>query len=171
MIEGKQKAAVCAELDGCSPPLGRTLGALSRHVDRALGEVGLTLGQYRALAFLADEKAASAASRLADRLAVSRPTITALVDGLVAKGWVERQVATDDRRRVDHVVTRSGRKALRRADEAITQRLADLAARLDDDQRAAALDGLAQWGAALEAARAEKLRDLTEDGPRPVVGR
>lgn len=151
---------VCDELARCEPSIGRTLGALSRTVDRALGEAGLSLGQYRALGFLADEKTAAAASRLADKLAVSRPTITALVDGLVSKRWVERQVAEGDRRRVDHVLTPAGRKALARADRAVVARLGDLAGRLDVDERSRAIDGLALWGLALEAARAERLEEL-----------
>jgi long-chain acyl-CoA synthetase len=134
-------------------PLGRTLARLSRLVDNALAGAGLSASQYRLLAFLADEHAASAASRMADKLSVTRPTITALVDGLVAKGWVERQVADGDRRRVDHIVTPAGRQALATADDAITLRLAECLTRLDQTDLVTATDGLACWATALDRNR------------------
>ena len=146
----------------CDPPLGRVLASLYRHVEKAVSDAGLSLPQYRALSFLSDETAASAASRLAERLAVSRPAITALVDGLVARGWVERRVAESDRRRVDHVLTPSGRSALHTADDAVNARLGDLAARLDDRERDGAIDGLAMWGQAIESARLARLVELAE---------
>src|SRR6476620_1465203 len=100
-------------------------------MDNCLSDVGMSASQYRLLSFLSDERAASAASRLADKMSVTRPTITALVDGLVAKGWVERLVADDDRRRVDHKVTTAGRRALADADEAISFRLAECLSHLE----------------------------------------
>jgi long-chain acyl-CoA synthetase len=134
-------------------PLGRVLARLSRLVDNCLTEVGMSASQYRLLSFLSDERAAAAASRLADKMSVTRPTITALVDGLVAKGWVERQVADDDRRRVDHKVTDAGRQALAAADEAITLRLAECLTHLDQPELSTAVDGLRAWSTALERNR------------------
>ena len=64
----------------------------------ALAQVELTLPQYRVLGILAEGSAA--ASGLADRLAVRRPSITALIDGLVARGLVDRRQEDADRRRV-----------------------------------------------------------------------
>lgn len=75
--------------------------------------------QYRLLGMLDD--AESFASSLAEKLTVSRPSITALVDGLVARGFVERGAAAGDRRKVTHTVTEAGRAQLRLADEAITR--------------------------------------------------
>src|SRR6202035_5052130 len=60
---------------------------LSKRVEVALAQVELTLPQYRVLGILAE--GAAAASGLADRLAVRRPSITALIDGLVARGLVD----------------------------------------------------------------------------------
>ena len=63
----------------------------------------MSLPQFRLLAFLSEGE--WAASAVADWLAVSRPSVTALVDGLVERGWVERRESPDDRRRVLHHIT------------------------------------------------------------------
>ena len=136
---------------------GRVVARLSRVVDRALGDAGLTLPQYRVLAFLAEGSAA--ASVLAGTLAVSRPAVTTLVDGLVAKGLVGRSACAEDRRRVDHVLTDSGADALRQADEAGTAALGRVAEHLEPADQARAFDGLALWGEALDRARAAFLHE------------
>ena len=63
-----------------------------------------------------------AASVLADKLAVSRPSVTGVVDGLVARGLVRRDHIDDDRRRVDVGLTDAGRMLLAAADAAVEQR-------------------------------------------------
>ena len=74
--------------------------------------VDLSLPQYRVLALLGDGSTAS--SWLADRLTVSPPSVTAVVDGLVARGLVERTPDPADRRRLNLVLTADGRRAPRR---------------------------------------------------------
>ncbi len=76
-----------------------------------LGTADLSLPQYRVLSMLDGTSALS--SDLAERLAVRPPTVTAVVDGLVARGLVERRTVEADRRRVDHVLTDHGRQAAR----------------------------------------------------------
>jgi long-chain acyl-CoA synthetase len=124
-------------------------------VENAVGE-DLSLSQYRLLAFLA--KGDWAASALADRLDVSRPSITGLVDGLVKRGLVERRPATDDRRRIDHVITADGRRTLEDADARADERLRELFATLPDDVAGDAHDVLIRLQAALDARLEEKLR-------------
>lgn len=104
---------------------------LARIVELALVEVGLSPAQYRMLIFLADGVAP--ASALATKLRVSRPSITALVDGLAQKGLVIRQDDPRDRRKVDLVLTAEGGEALSRADAEVAAGLADLFDELDDD--------------------------------------
>src|SRR5215468_7201160 len=62
-------------------------------------------------------------ARLAEKLAVRRPTLTAIADGLVAAGYVARESEPGDRRVVRLHVTEAGREALRRADEAYLAKL------------------------------------------------
>jgi long-chain acyl-CoA synthetase len=133
----------------------RAAARLGKVVEKAVGEVDLTLPQYRMLAHLAE--GTLAASVLAGNLAVSKPSLTALADGLVARGLVERRAAAGDRRRVDHVLTADGRAALAAADTAVETRLEGLLAHLPRPSRRRAADGLALWLAALDAARNERL--------------
>lgn len=100
---------------------GRTIARLARQVELAIAVVDLTVSQYRVLATL--DGGCEAASKLAEKLAVSRPSVTGVVDGLVARGFVERSQGDGDRRRVQVDLTPAGRLALASADAAIEQRL------------------------------------------------
>ena len=130
------------------------MALLAKTVEIALQGVELSPSQYRLLSFLGE--APSAATALADRLDVTRPSLTALVDGLVARGFVTRLPDPDDRRRVSHQISDEGRAAVAKADGAIQDRLAQLAAHLDPDSRATANLGLEHWRTAIVAARAGK---------------
>jgi DNA-binding MarR family transcriptional regulator len=107
------------------------------------------------LAYLSE--GTSAASVLAGNLAVSKPSLTALADGLVTRGLVERRPAAGDRRRVDHVLTAHGEAALTAADAAVQARLDGLLHHLPRGARRRAAEGLALWLTALDAARTERL--------------
>ena len=134
---------------------GRVAARLARQVDVGLAQVDLSLPQYRILMFLAE--GAVAASALADNLAVSRPSVTAVVDGLVSRGLVERRHDEGDRRRVGHTLTSEGRRVLEQADAAVDARLAEISRFLTDEQDAAmAFEGLARWRTALDAFRASR---------------
>jgi DNA-binding MarR family transcriptional regulator len=125
---------------------------LARHVEKALADVELSLAQYRVLVFLSEVDSAMA-SALASRLDVSRPSITTLVDGLAARGLVERRPCDDDRRRVEHRLTPAGEQALRAADDAVDRRLTQLTDLLDDSGAREAVVGLSAWRLALTRAR------------------
>ena len=133
---------------------GRVLARLAKHVDLALATVDLTLSQYRLLSFLADGEAAS--SRLAGLMAISPPSVTSVVDGLVARGLVERRPDPSDRRRQSLVLTASGRAALVEADGAVGERLEGLLAFLDGSRSEVARDALGDWRDALDQHRAAR---------------
>ena len=136
---------------------GRIAARLARQVEVALGEVDLSLPQYRVLMLLSEHPAV--ASMLADSLTVTRPSITAVVDGLVTRGLVERTACADDRRRVEHTLTAEGRRLLEAADDRVDARLAEVAAHLGDtDRSSAAVDGLCAWRAALDLYGRERFR-------------
>lgn len=87
-------------------------------------DAGLTPAQYRImkLAGAGGERS----TRLAQRLAVAKPTLTALADGLVAAGYASRTPEPGDRRVVRLTLTEAGRAALDRADQAYAAWLAGL---------------------------------------------
>ena len=99
----------------------RALTLAARAVERAAGACELTLAQFRVLALIAagDERS----SLLADRLAVAKPTITAVVDGLVERGLVAREAVAGDRRSIRVSLTPTGTDALRAAEEEMTDAL------------------------------------------------
>jgi long-chain acyl-CoA synthetase len=130
---------------------GRVAAWLSKRVEVALGTVELTLPQFRVLGILAE--GSSAASHLADRLAVRRPSITALIDGLEARGLVDRRQEEDDRRRVALRLTKEGERILTEADRAVDEYIASLAGFLPTEEEAVALRSLELWGRAMAASR------------------
>jgi long-chain acyl-CoA synthetase len=134
----------------------RVVARLAKQVERALSEVDLSLAQYRLLGNLADGP--SLASTLAERLIVSRPSVTALADGLVERGLVARSEGTD-RRQVLHVLTPDGQKVVRAADEAIERRLENLADHVSEGERQRAFRGLESWGKALDTYRAKAVKE------------
>jgi long-chain acyl-CoA synthetase len=141
------------------PTAARAAARLARTVENALTDTGLSLPQYRMLVYLS-ELGSSAASALAGKLGVSRPSVTALVDGLVARGFAERIPDPKDRRRVGHAITEAGQGALQRADDAVTARLNDLATKIPDPRdREAASRGLTIWLSALDTEREARLAD------------
>lgn len=128
----------------------------------ALATVGLSLPQYRLLAFLSGGP--ERATALAGWLDVSPPSLTALVDGAVARSLVERIAAEDDRRCVRHVITPVGAEALERADLAVAARLDEVTQHLSPAQAKRALEGLELLGKALDIAR--EVRTAAEAAPK-----
>lgn len=125
----------------------RTVARLSRLLESA--DAGLTLPQYRMLCALSEGGERSA--RLADRLAIRKPTATALADGLIAAGYAEREGESGDRRIVRLCITEQGRTALDRADRAYAERLRPVLAHLAEPD--VFVDGLVAVGQALDKRR------------------
>jgi DNA-binding MarR family transcriptional regulator len=131
---------------------GRVVARLARQVELALTTVDLTLPQYRVLGILGGGPEAS--SVLAEKLAVSRPSVTGVVDGLVARGLARRDHDPADRRRIGIELTDGGVRLLAQADTEVERRLDAIAAHLDDP--GAAFAGLGPWLEALDAHRSAR---------------
>jgi DNA-binding MarR family transcriptional regulator len=132
----------------------RALATVARSLERATGD--LTLAQFRVLAAVAagDERS----SLLADRLAVAKPTITAVVDGLVERGLVVREAVVGDRRSIRLGLTAKGVTALRDAEGeivAVLDRILDYA-----NDRDALIVALCDLDDALAARMQERLREV-----------
>ena len=128
---------------------GRVAARLARQVEVGLAQVDLSLSQYRTLMLL--DEGSAAASALADHLAVSRPSVTAVVDGLVARGLVERKPRR--RRPAPGRAPPHRRRAaglLCQADRAVEARLRDIAGLPADE--AAGRRGLRRSGAVADRA-------------------
>jgi DNA-binding MarR family transcriptional regulator len=153
---------------------GRAAAWLSKQVELALIDVGLSLPQYRVLGLLGE--GASFPSALAERLTVRRPTVTAVVDGLQIRGLVQRSPGDLDKRSVTHTLTVEGRRLLDRANAAVDARLTDIASCLDDPALThQALDALVLWRGAMRAYHATQAvhgatHAASPVGPAPKVG-
>ena len=140
---------------------GSVAARLSRHLEQALAPLEITSAQYRLLVQL--EQGAEASTALARKLAVSAPSVTTVVDGLVHRGAVERTPSLEDRRRISLALTDSGRELLERAEQAASERFVAVANALGDPALAAsALEGLGAWGLALDNYRSQRLARAKE---------
>ncbi len=73
------------------------------------------------------------------------------MDGVVAKGLVDRLPDPGDRRRITLALTARGVATLARADEVILERLSALSSFLEGEDREQAVAGLSLWRGALRA--------------------
>ncbi|MEV4811381.1 MarR family winged helix-turn-helix transcriptional regulator [Micromonospora avicenniae] len=112
---------------------------LIRHLravkERALADVDLPAHEYETLHALAGRRGRAAPSALAEDLGVAPASITARVDSLVRRGFVERIPSSTDRRRVDVALTDAGRAAWRGALDVRGAEERRLLAALDPDER------------------------------------
>jgi DNA-binding MarR family transcriptional regulator len=130
----------------------RSILRLSRHLTHALDAVGLSPAQYRVLAMLAEGD--GMASRIAGQMAVTKPSITALIDGLADRDLVERRPHPTDRRRRTLCITAAGVATLREADTIAGAGLESIAEHLPDAD--AGLEALASWDVAIRGYRAHQ---------------
>ncbi|CUU60647.1 DNA-binding transcriptional regulator, MarR family [Parafrankia irregularis] len=128
----------------------RTVTRLSRVLERSLD--GLSLAQYRVLAQIAagDERA----SRIAHRLALGKPAVSAAVESLRQRGLLSRGSVDEDRRAVALALTDEGRAVFDAAERAMATRLQEIIARTADPDGAVAV--LRQLGAAVEELMSER---------------
>ena len=107
------------------------MAGLCRLTEIALAEADISLTQYRILQHL--HLGRTIQSDLAFHLAVSKQSVTRLVDTLVEKRYLTRRVDPDDRRRVIHAITAKGERALARTDAILEKYLMLVLQDLDDD--------------------------------------
>ena len=119
---------------------------LARFLERACTD--LTLAQYRVLALVADGE--RHASRVAQALALGKPTVSATVDALAERGLLNRAPAGHDKRATELAVTPEGRRVLRDTEAAMRARLDDL---LGADDAVVVADALERVQRALDARR------------------
>jgi DNA-binding MarR family transcriptional regulator len=140
----------------------RALARLARVLERSSGD--LNLAHYRVLSAVADGE--ERATRLADRLALGKPTISAAVESLCKRGLLKREDAAEDRRAATLSLTPDGEAALAEVERGIIARFDDLLARTPDPE--AAIEALAALGEALDQVAAERAAARAAKRPRKV---
>jgi len=137
------------------------LSRTARMLERALAHgtaPALSLSDYRVLTAVAGGE--GRASRLARRLAVGKPSVSASVDSLVRRGLLARSAGAGDQRAIDLTVTAGGHALLVDADRAVTALVTDIASRTPDPS--GTLAALAAFGTALEQRQTEIAAHHTE---------
>jgi DNA-binding MarR family transcriptional regulator len=129
----------------------RMMGLLKNFRDRSLSQLGLTASQFLALSALAEAEQALTMSQLAERLHMSRPGLSYLVERLVEAGLAERSYDPHDRRVVAVSVTPQGRVLVAQFTQLRNEQLSRVASRLGPLQRAHLIDALTAFVAAWEA--------------------
>jgi DNA-binding MarR family transcriptional regulator len=74
------------------------------------------------------------ANELREKLIVPSPDLTRLLDRLVKKGWVERELCQDNRRKIDISVTKSGELAFKNAQAALKEFMDSMLDRITDSE-------------------------------------
>jgi DNA-binding MarR family transcriptional regulator len=128
----------------------RALARVARLLERSSGD--LNLAHYRVLSAIAE--GSERASRVADRLALGKPTVSAAVESLTKRGLISREDVAEDRRATTLALTPAGEEALAAVDREMLGYLDDLLGRTPDPS--AVLDSLGQLGKALDEVAAER---------------
>jgi DNA-binding MarR family transcriptional regulator len=128
----------------------RALARLARILERASSH--LSLAQYRVLSAVSsgDERA----TRVAQRLELGKPTVSAAVEALCRSGYLDRSVETADQRAMSLRVTEAGRSVLDEVEAEMVRRIEDLCARTPDG--AQVQQSLTWIGIALDQMAAER---------------
>ena len=120
---------------------------------------GLTVTQLRLLSFLFEEDGLSNAA-LADRLLVTRPSVSALLERLERGGFIRREVAPNDRRAIRISLEERGRTAVSNLRQDSWEYTGHLMQSLSDRE----LENLASSvNHFVEAGRAQRQTDLLAD--------
>jgi DNA-binding MarR family transcriptional regulator len=106
-----------------------------------LGELGLSFTQVKTLHALRDADAVTVKD-VADRLGLSLPAMSRALDGLVERGFVEREASARDRRAKLVRLLPAGRDAVETMERSRLSLLEEFTASLSDEERAGLHDVL-----------------------------
>jgi DNA-binding MarR family transcriptional regulator len=128
----------------------RALARLARALERSSGD--LNLAHYRVLSAIADGD--ERASRVADRLTLGKPTVSAAVESLCKRGLLSRKDAAEDRRAATLTLTPAGEAALAEVERGMVERIDEFLDRTPDAARV--VESLGQLGEAIDEVAAER---------------
>src|SRR5262245_59328013 len=129
--------------------------------DATVGE--LTVAQIRVL-FRLRNRGPISSGQLASGLGVTLPTVTSVIDRLVARGFAERRDDPSDRRRVIVAVTPAGQAVVESIQQGRRARLQRAIESIDAHALARLVVGLEALGAACDALESSETPDAPEGG-------
>ena len=135
----------------------RALARATRVLERASGE--LSLAHYRVLSAIASGE--KRASRVAERLAIGKPTVSAAVEALAQRGLLLRSAVDIDQRVAVLHLTPEGEALLARVETEMIRRIDDLCGRTPDPDRL--MESLVWLGAAIDDWQAQRAAERRAD--------
>ncbi len=106
--------------------LVKTGSLIEQSVKKALKPFDLTHAQLNVLSLLFDNHPKPVApNEIKGQLIVSSPDITRLIDRLYKKGWVNRAVCKENRRKIDITITKNGKAVYEKAHQAAKEEVND----------------------------------------------
>lgn len=130
--------------DECAHEVLDVVPLAMRTIRKQLREHGaqlLSVPQFRTLLFISGNRGASL-SEVADHIGLTLPSMSALVDGLVARNFVIRRTRRDDRRRVDLTLTERGEATLDSARNGTQDYLKERFSRFSETERSTIVRGM-----------------------------
>jgi MarR family transcriptional regulator, organic hydroperoxide resistance regulator len=122
---------------------------------------GLTVTQLRLLSHLSEQEGLSNAE-LADRLYVTRPSVSALLERLERGGFIRREVAPNDRRGICIWLEEPGRVAISSLRQEVQDYMAGLMESLSQRDLEQLTRGLLLF---VDSGRSRRRRDLENEAP------
>jgi DNA-binding MarR family transcriptional regulator len=107
----------------------------SQHLYALIAELDISITQMKTLHALTDCAREVSVKELSDRLGLSLPGASRIVDALLRRGWLERREDLDDRRIKRVGITDAGRAIVDRIETARLVGLEEYAAALTPEQR------------------------------------
>ncbi len=104
--------------------------------------LNISVPQFRVLTYL-ERRPGGSLSDVAERVGLSLPAMSRLIDGLVDRGLLTRADSPADRRRIALRITDAGRDLVRTARQGALTRLAELLGALSPKERTQILEAMA----------------------------
>jgi DNA-binding MarR family transcriptional regulator len=131
---------VVEALESTIPHYARSVRAVLNDLDET---ERITLAQLRALQAIAKiGNPGTLNTTLARQIGVAAPSMTAMIDGLVERGLVDRSIDPNNRRQVIILLTEAGQSRLAALENAITERISEALSVLALDQKELLLTAL-----------------------------
>jgi DNA-binding MarR family transcriptional regulator len=128
--------------DARIPRAVRSIVCITREFERVCRDAGVSLPQYRLMLFL--RHGPERAGELAAKVAIKRPTLTALVNGLEKEQMLRRVADRNDGRGVRIELTPAGLEALQETERCLSYFMHRLSKRGDRESILDAMDELSQ---------------------------
>lgn len=133
----------------CAMNLVFTAELLVKRIASLLQPFALSPASGLALSIVADSESPLSPHKIAERLIISRATVTGLIDSLERQGYVQRRPHPSDRRMLLVEVTETGREVANRFRPIVHHQQKQWLEILSDDEQQRLIDSLQQVQASL----------------------